>query len=68
MLSRSMAVMTAAQALGLTMKTRSGLGEGVDVAMRLRKPADPMELHDWLAKDMAPLTEAWSVIRPDQRA
>jgi hypothetical protein len=68
MLSRSMAVMMAAQTLGLTMKSRSGLGEGLDVATRLRKPSDPMELHDWIAKDMGPLNEAWSAIwvRGDQ--
>jgi hypothetical protein len=32
--------------MGLTMKVRSGLGEGVDVALRQRKPADPLELYD----------------------
>lgn len=68
MLSRSMAVATRAQAMGETMKLRSGLGEGVDVATRLRKPADPLELHDWMAQDLAPLNAAWSVIwaRGDQ--
>lgn len=68
MLSRSMAVMTRAQAMGLQMRLRSGLGESIDVATRLRKPADALELHDWMATDMAPLNEAWSVIwaRGDQ--
>lgn len=68
MLSQSMAVMMTVQAMGQTMRIRSGLGEGLDVATRLRKPADPMELYGWLAKEIAPLNEAWSVIwlRGDQ--
>lgn len=68
MLSRSMAVMSRAQAMGLQMRLRSGLIEGIDVTTRLRKPADALELHDWMAADMAPLNEAWSVVwaRGDQ--
>ncbi|MGH3277150.1 MAG: hypothetical protein ACRDNZ_22830 [Streptosporangiaceae bacterium] len=60
--------MMKAQAMGQTMKVRSGLGEGLGVATRLRKPSDPMELHDWIAQEMTPLNEAWSVIwlRGDQ--
>jgi hypothetical protein len=36
--------------------------------MRVRKPADLLELTDWMAQDMAPLNAAWSVIwaRGDQ--
>jgi hypothetical protein len=68
MLSRSMAVMSRAQAMGLQMRLHSGLGEGADVALRLRKPPDALELHDWMAADMGPQNEAWSVIwaRGDQ--
>jgi hypothetical protein len=68
MLSRSMAISFRAHAMGDAMKTRSGLGEGVDVLMHQRKPLDPLEIHDWIAQDMAPLTTAWSVIwaRGDQ--
>jgi hypothetical protein len=62
MLSRSMSVMTRSQAMSQQMRLRSGLGEGADVTLRLRKPTDILELHDWLAIDMAPLNEAWSVI------
>jgi hypothetical protein len=62
MLSRSMSVMTRSQAMSQQMKMRSGLAEGVDVALRLRRPTDSLELHDWLAIDMAPLNGAWSVI------
>lgn len=43
MLSQSMTVMMTVQAMGQTMRVRSGLGEGLDVATRLRKPADPMD-------------------------
>jgi hypothetical protein len=70
MLSRSMSVMSRAQAMGLQMRLRSGLAEGIDVATRLRKPADALELHDWMATDMAPLNEAWSVVwaRGDEEA
>src|SRR5260370_36347700 len=68
MLSRSMAVMMRGKAISLQMRFRSGLGEGADVALRIRKPADVLEYHDWLAGDFAPLNQAWSVIwaRGDQ--
>jgi hypothetical protein len=68
MLSLSMAVMMRWQAAGQQMRLRSGAGEGIDVVLRVRKPADAQELHDWLASDLTPLNEAWSVIwaRGDQ--
>ena len=68
MLARSMSVASRAQAMGLQMRLRSGLGEGLDVAARMRRPSDALELHDWMAADLAPMTEAWSVIwaRGDQ--
>lgn len=54
--------------MGDTMKVRSGLKEGLDVTLRQRKPSDLLELHDWLAQDLAPLATAWSEIwtRDDQ--
>jgi hypothetical protein len=45
------------------MQVRSGLKEGIDVATRLRRPVDPMELHDWLAQDFVPMNQAWSTIQ-----
>ena len=68
MLSRSMEVMMRAQALGLQMRLRSGIGEGVDVTLGLRKPADALEFYEWMARDLAPMNAAWSVIwaRGDQ--
>jgi hypothetical protein len=62
MLSLSMAFMMRVQAVGLQMRVRSGLGEGADVMLRVRKPADALEFHDWLATDLTPLNAAWSVI------
>jgi hypothetical protein len=64
LLSRSLAVAMRARAMGDTMKLRSGLKEGFDVAMRHRKVVDPLELHDWMAQDLVPLnaalTEIWT--------
>ena len=47
-------------ALVATIKARTGLGESVALLMRLRKPIEPMDLHDWLAADVGPLMDAWS--------
>jgi hypothetical protein len=58
LLSRSMAISARAQTLGNTMRLRSGLKEGFDVAMRHRKLMDPLELHDWMAQDIIPLNAA----------
>jgi len=57
-LSRSMAVAFRAQSMGQMMKIRSGLMEGVDIALHHRKPVDGLELHDWLAQDVVPLNAA----------
>ncbi|HEY0166602.1 MAG TPA: hypothetical protein VGB75_06120 [Jatrophihabitans sp.] len=43
-----------------TVKTRSGLGEGLAVTLGQRKPMDAMVLHDWLRVDLGPLMDAWS--------
>jgi hypothetical protein len=68
MLSRSISLSIRARALGGSAKLRSGLGEGLDVVMRMRKPIDVLDTHDWLALEMTPLNAAWSVIwaRGDQ--
>ena len=64
LLSRSIAVALRAQTIGESMRLRSGLSEGLDVTMRLRRPADAMELHDWMAQDVLPmhaaLDEIWT--------
>lgn len=46
--------------LRLTMEMRSGLGEGIDVALRFRRPLDPMELDSWMRRDLDPLYSAWA--------
>lgn len=68
LLSRSLAIAMRARTMGETMKLRSGLKEGLDVALRHRKPTDPLELHDWIARDMVPLNTALSELwtRADQ--
>jgi len=68
MLSRSISLSLRAQMMGEAMKIRSGLGEGIDVLTHQRKPLDPLEFHDWLAQDVVPLSQAWSVVwaRGDQ--
>jgi hypothetical protein len=62
LLLRSMGVAMRARAMGETMRLRSGLKEGFDVAMRHRKLVDLFELHDWMAQDIAPLNAALSEI------
>lgn len=59
-LHRSSAFALRVQVLSATVEQRSGLGEGVDVALRVRKPVEMRELYDWLAMDWAPLDAAWS--------
>ena len=44
------------------MRTRSGFNERLDLALRLRRPLDPMDLHDWLAEGFEPINQAWSKI------
>ncbi len=46
----------------LAMEVRSGLKEGVDIALRQRKPIDPLELVDRLIAHSQPLFDAWSTI------
>lgn len=46
MLSRSMTVLFRAQSIGLQVQLCSGLSEGIDVTLGIRKPADAQELYD----------------------
>jgi hypothetical protein len=61
-ISGALAVATRADALHQAMRTRSGLKEGFDVTLGLRRPSDPLELHDWLAQDFGPLSRAWAQV------
>jgi len=62
MISRAASLALAAGAMHLTVKIRSGLTEGFDIALRQRKPAEPTELHDWLMKELGPLVKALSEV------
>jgi hypothetical protein len=53
-------VLQTAAALRLTMKIRSGLIEGWDIALRHRRPLEPLELADRLLRDFQPLLAAWT--------
>jgi hypothetical protein len=46
-----------------TMRVRSGLNERMDLTLRLRRPLDPMEVHDWFAQGYEPMNQAWSKIQ-----
>jgi hypothetical protein len=51
-----------ANVLHLTMAIRSGLVEGLDVALGARRPLEPLELHAEMRKDFEPIFRAWSQI------
>ncbi len=46
----------------LAMQLRSGLGEGIDIALRIRRPLDPFELGELNLRYLQPLNEAWAHI------
>lgn len=60
LLATSALVVHMADALRLTMAVRSGLVEGVDVTLRVRRPADPLELYAVLRRDFEPMYQAWA--------
>lgn len=62
LLNRSGLLIHTAGALHATMEHRSGLPEGVDVALTIRKPADPLELAELMRQDTEPLYAAWTSI------
>lgn len=63
LISRSLSFVVRSHTLRTVMQVRSGVREGVDVASRLRRPADVFELHDWLAQDFDPINEAWATVQ-----
>ncbi len=60
LLVASLGVTLRVQTLTTVLKTRSGLGEGIAVALGQRKQLDAMELHDWMNQDFGALMDAWS--------
>ena len=62
MIAHSLSFTIRARTLRDAMRTRSGLGEGLDVVLRIRAPLDPLALHDWFAEGFEPMNQAWSKI------
>ena len=60
LLAASGAVGMTANTLHTTMTVRSGLGEGLDIALRLRRAVDPMDLHNFMRPDFDALYAAWA--------
>ncbi len=60
LLTQSLLFAQRAHALLLTAQVRTGLSESLDILLHLRRPVDPMELHDWLQQGTGPLYDAWS--------
>lgn len=52
----------AAGAMHLTAQVRSGFVEGLDIVLRHRKPIEPLDLHDWLMKELGPMLDAMAEI------
>ena len=62
LLTRSAVIAHVASGLHITMESRSGLTEGLNVTLCIQKPLDPLELADRLRADLEPLYEAWSEV------
>lgn len=62
MASHAQSLAFRAKALYLTTVLRSGIGEGLDIALYYRKPLDPMQLSDWLSLDITPILQAQIVV------
>jgi hypothetical protein len=58
----SMGLLMRANNLANMAVARSGVKEGLDIAMRVRRPLDFLEVYDWMAKDWSPLSGGWSAI------
>ncbi|MDQ1295196.1 MAG: hypothetical protein QG608_3081 [Actinomycetota bacterium] len=60
LLTRSMEICYQTRAVTSTQTLRSGISEGINVLLGIRKPLDPMEFYDWMIQSLGPLTDAWS--------
>jgi hypothetical protein len=63
LIEHSLSFTVLAHALRQTAELRSGLGEDLDVALGIRRPLDPLELYDRLAKGFEPINTAWAKIK-----
>lgn len=52
-----------ANSIRQTAEFRSGLGEGLDVTLGIRRPLEPLDLHDRLAVAFEPINSAWTTIK-----
>jgi hypothetical protein len=52
-----------ANTLRQTAEVRAGLGEGLEVALGIRRPLDPLVLYDRLAAAFGPVNTAWTTIK-----
>jgi hypothetical protein len=52
-----------ANSLRQTAQFRSGLGEGFDVALGIRRPLDALDLYDRLTVAFEPINTAWTTIK-----
>ena len=62
LLASSSNLLQYAQMLHVTMATRSGLAEGMDVLSKVRKPIDPLELWETMRLEVDPLNRAWAEV------
>lgn len=60
--SHALAYALRANMLYVTIIDRSGIGEGLDIALYHRKPLDAMDLWEWLSVDLIPMLEAQILI------
>lgn len=62
MISHAASFALAAGAMHLAAQIRSGLTEALDIVLHHRKPVEPLDLHDWLMKELGPLLDAMAEI------
>jgi hypothetical protein len=62
LISSSLSFLIRARTLRDAMRARSGLGEGIDVALRIRQPLDAFSFHDWFSQGFDPVNQAWSKV------
>lgn len=62
LIASSLSFVIRARTLRDAMRSRSGLGEGLQVTLGIRQPLDPFEFHDWFAHGFEPINQAWSKI------
>ena len=62
LISRAHGVVIRAEALRVLASVRSGLSERIDTMLYRRKPLDPLEINDYLLREMTPTFDAEAII------